>query len=338
VCRRALSRARAPALSSGAGARAKDKWGIFKSISDARFDSVVPGPEAGVGTGAGLGSCAQEQESLKDEIALLKGKLAAAKSLAAEAERKLDESRQQTAVLQQQHHSLLQERKTAEEEVARMKIELLQAREALSASHRASKDVMIDYLRALREAEARSVPRQQLYASPSPPSSSAREKDGQTSRAAQSSRRAAQNEAAAELRNGKMGGGTGNEATAARSRLPSGAEGRGRDISARAPSAGQELPQQDEQDDAEDAEELAEIEVKGSEGVLIVKRRELVLNKDGQVEQVALRDIKTVTSSPQGTIKVMGGGGAVLLEGPRLSSFPMDQLGVFFEVRGVQVL
>ena len=140
------------ALSSGAGARAKDKWGIFKSIDDARSD-----PAHGTGTGLTSGDvvgggCTQEQESLHDEVALLKGKLAAAKSLAAEAERKLEESRKQTAVLQQQHHSLLQERKTAQEEVGRMKIELKEARDALSASHKASKDVMIDYLRALREA------------------------------------------------------------------------------------------------------------------------------------------------------------------------------------------
>ncbi len=50
-------------------------------------------------------------------------------SMAAEAQRKLEESRKQTAQLQQQRHSLLQERKAAEEEVATMKLQLREARE-----------------------------------------------------------------------------------------------------------------------------------------------------------------------------------------------------------------
>jgi predicted nucleic acid-binding Zn-ribbon protein len=80
--------------------------------------------------------------------------------MATEAQRKLEDSRKQTAQLQQQRHSLLQERKAAEEEVANMKLQLREARDALAASHRATKDVMIDYLRALRDAEARAMPHQ----------------------------------------------------------------------------------------------------------------------------------------------------------------------------------
>jgi septal ring factor EnvC (AmiA/AmiB activator) len=82
------------------------------------------------------------------------------RSMAVEAQRKLEDSRKQTAQLQQQRHSLLQERKAAEEEVANMKLQLREARDALTASHRATKDVMIDYLRALRDAEARAMPHQ----------------------------------------------------------------------------------------------------------------------------------------------------------------------------------
>ena len=142
------------ALSGGAGARTKDKWGIFKSIDDVRPE---PLPEAEA-SWTGHGNCAGGHETLQDEIALLKGKLASARSLAAEAERKLEESRKQAAQLQQQRHSLLQERKAAQAEAAQMKLELREARQALSISHRASKDVMMDYLRALREAEARVIP------------------------------------------------------------------------------------------------------------------------------------------------------------------------------------
>ena len=66
-----------PALSEGAGAKTKDKWGIFKSIDDARSDSVA-GASAGWGALDGReGGCASVPE-LKDEIALLKGKLASA--------------------------------------------------------------------------------------------------------------------------------------------------------------------------------------------------------------------------------------------------------------------
>ena len=142
------------ALSGGAGARTKDKWGIFKSIDDSRPEPV---PEAEA-SWPGHGNCAGGHETLQDEIALLKGKLASARSLAAEAERRLEESRKQAAQLQQQRHALLQERKAAQAEAAQMKIELREARQALSVSHRASKDVMMDYLRALRQAEARVIP------------------------------------------------------------------------------------------------------------------------------------------------------------------------------------
>jgi len=147
------------ALSGGAGARTKDKWGIFKSIDDARPEPV-PEAEASLSRASwpGHGNCAGGHETLQDEIALLKGKLASARSLAAEAERRLEESRKQAAQLQQQRHALLQERKAAQAEAAQMKIELREARQALSVSHRASKDVMMDYLRALREAEARVIP------------------------------------------------------------------------------------------------------------------------------------------------------------------------------------
>ena len=66
-----------PVLSEGAGAKTKDKWGIFKSIDDARSDSVA-GASAGWGALDGHeGGCASVPE-LKDEIALLKGKLASA--------------------------------------------------------------------------------------------------------------------------------------------------------------------------------------------------------------------------------------------------------------------
>jgi hypothetical protein len=205
------------ALLGAAGAKTKDKWGIFKSIDEARSDPAV---EPAAGWGAAPGACVSGQDELKDEIALLKGKLASAersnpaplwcsasrmrrpalrdvaravgvralsllarrprrrrsamamiklhpvhatpplRSMAVEAQRKLEDSRKQTAQLQQQRHSLLQERKAAEEEVANMKLQLREARDALTASHRATKDVMIDYLRALRDAEARAMPHQ----------------------------------------------------------------------------------------------------------------------------------------------------------------------------------
>ena len=165
------------ALSGGAGARTKDKWGIFKSIDDVRPE---PLPEAEA-SWTGHGNCAGGHETLQDEIALLKGKLASARSLAAEAERRLEESRKQAAQLQQQRHSLLQERKAAQAEAAQMKIELREARQALSVSHRASKDVMMDYLRALREAEARVI----QPAPSSPPSSASPPAPPPTSRAQQ---------------------------------------------------------------------------------------------------------------------------------------------------------
>lgn len=322
------------ALGSGAGARAKDKWGIFKSIDDARLDPVhMPGSGLTGGSVVGGGCAQEEKESLQDEVALLKGKLAAAKSLAAEAERKLEESRKQTAALQQQHHDLLQERRAAQEEVVRMKMELREARDALSASHKASKDVMIDYLRALREAEARSVPRQPS-SSPSPPSASAfphvtDEEKAQRSRGQEAGRqKAAQNEHAAELRRGSSA-----VAGAESSLKQAGPGNPGRNVDAPAQDLSAEGREEEEMVGDMDAE--VEVEVKGSEGVFVVKARELVLTREGQVRKISLRDIKTVTSSPQGTIRVVGGGGVVLMEGPRLSSFPMDQLGMFFEVWGV---
>ena len=45
-------------------------------------------------------------------------------------------------------------------------------------------------------------------------------------------------------------------------------------------------------------------EVVGSEGVLVIRGRKLVLKKGGVEQDVLLRDIQTVTSSAQGTIKV----------------------------------
>lgn len=65
------------ALSSEAGAKAKDKWGIFKSIDDSRPEPG-PGVVAGWGARGGPGECVRA-EDFKDEIALLKGKLASAK-------------------------------------------------------------------------------------------------------------------------------------------------------------------------------------------------------------------------------------------------------------------
>ena len=80
----------------------------------------------------------------------------------------------------------------------------------------------------------------------------------------------------------------------------------------------------------------ADVEVAGSEGVLAIRGRELRFTKVagkvvGTAEQVQLRDIQSVTSSAQGTIKIIGRQGVLLLEGPPLASFPMDELGAFFE-------
>ena len=73
------------ALCGGAGAKRKDKWDIFKRIEDARVDASPAVPA--VAGAADARGCAREQQaaevdSLQDEVALLKGKLASAKRLA----------------------------------------------------------------------------------------------------------------------------------------------------------------------------------------------------------------------------------------------------------------
>ena len=307
------------ALLGGAGAKTKDKWGIFKSIDEARTDGAADAAPWG---GAAPGACASGHDELKDEIALLKGKLASAESVAVEAQRKLEDSRKQTAQLQQQRHSLLQERKAAEEEAASMKLQLREARDALAASHRATKDAMIDYLRALRDAEARTIPAQ---APTSPPSPS----------------RAAAAEGAGSLREaGTRKGSSTEQQPLHQTSLRGSDSGAGKQHSdtRERPGADRRDAEEQEEEEEEGAEEAgAEVEVVGSEGVLKIRGRKLVLQKGGVEEDVLLRDVQTVTSSAQGTIKVLGRRGVELLAGPPLASFPAHELGAFFETVKAQV-